>query len=59
MDNIPDSVKVIGANIVALGASFTSLENGLRLAGLTAAFLYTVLKIAHLMKNWKDKDNNG
>jgi hypothetical protein len=56
MDNVPDSVKVIGANVVALGASFTSLENGLRLAGLTAAFLYTMLKIVHLIKNWKNKE---
>ena len=56
MDQIPDSVKVIGANAVALGASFTSLENGLRLAGLTTAFLYTILKIAHLIKNWKNKE---
>jgi hypothetical protein len=56
MDQIPDSVKVIGANAVALGASFTSLENGLRLAGLTAAFLYTILKIVHLIKNWKNKE---
>jgi hypothetical protein len=59
MDNIPDSVKVMGANAIALGASFTSLENGLRLAGLSAAFLYTILKIAHLIKNWRNKENNG
>jgi hypothetical protein len=56
MDQIPDSVKVIGANVVALGASFTSLENGLRLAGLSAALLYTILKIVHLIKNWKNKE---
>ena len=56
MDNVPDSVKVIGANVVALGASFTSLEDGLRLAGLTAALLYTMLKIVHLIKNWKNKE---
>jgi hypothetical protein len=56
MDQIPDSVKVIGANVVALGASFTSLENGLRLAGLTAALLYTILKIVHLIRNWKNKE---
>ena len=47
MDQIPDSVKVIGANAVALG---------LRLAGLTAAFLYTMLKIVHLIRNWKNKE---
>jgi hypothetical protein len=56
MDQIPDSVKVIGANAVALGASFTSLENGLRLAGLSAALLYTMLKIVHLIKHWKNKE---
>ena len=56
MDNVPDSVKVIAANATALGMSFTSLENGLRLAGLIAAFFYTLLKIIHLIKNWK-KDN--
>lgn len=56
MDQIPDSVKVIGANAVALGASFTSLENGLRLAGLTAAFIYTMLKIVRLIRNWKNKE---
>ena len=59
MNEIPDGVKVIAANAIDLGASFTSLEDGLRLAGLLAAFLYTVLKIIHLIKCWNKDNQDG
>ena len=45
MEDLQESVKVISANVLALGISFSNLETYLRLAGLTVAFLYTCLKI--------------
>jgi hypothetical protein len=53
MGNLQESFKVITANAVALGISFSNLESYLRIAGLAVAFLYTCLKIVQLLKNWK------
>ncbi len=53
---ISDCVKVIGVNTVATTLSFSDLENSLRVAGLMAAFLYTALKIAILIKNWNKEE---
>lgn len=54
MEDLQESVKVISANALALGISFSNLETYLRVAGLTVAFLYTCLKIVSLLKNWKN-----
>jgi hypothetical protein len=53
MDNPSDSIKVLTANMLAFGISYSSLETTLRIAGLFVAFVYTCLKITQILKNWK------
>jgi hypothetical protein len=53
MDDASDSIKVMAANILAFGVSYSSIETTLRIAGLFVAFVYTCLKITQILKNWK------
>jgi hypothetical protein len=58
MDHVLDYLKVTGVNTLAFVISFTDLEDGLRLAGLFAAFLYTSLKIIQIFRHWNSKDQD-
>ena len=58
MDHLLDYIKVYSINTLAFAISFTDLEDGLRLAGLLVAFLYTSLKIVQIFRNWNVKDKD-
>lgn len=58
MDHLLDYIKVYSVNTLAFAISFTDLEDGLRLAGLSVAFLYTSLKIIQIFRNWNVKEKD-
>ena len=42
-------------NVGAIGVSFTDVEIGLKILSYTVAILYTIIKIAKEMNEWKKK----
>tara|TARA_R100000664_G_scaffold2083_2_gene5300 strand:- start:386 stop:583 length:198 start_codon:yes stop_codon:yes gene_type:complete len=42
-------------NFTAIGVSFTDLEIGLKILSYTVAILYTAIKIAKELREWKKK----
>jgi len=52
MDHLEELTKVGVINVTAFIISLSDLESFLRLGGLFFAFIYTVLKIVQLIKNW-------
>lgn len=54
MDHLEEIAKVSSVNLAAFAISLTDVEGFLRVAGVTAALIYTCLKIIQLLKHWND-----
>ena len=54
-EHIQDVAKVTIANSTAFGLSLTDMETIVRIAGLLAALVYTVVKTIHAVKQLKRK----
>jgi hypothetical protein len=53
MEHLQECAKVAGINLAAFMMSCSGVEEFFRIAGLIAAFIYTLLKIYELIKNLK------
>jgi len=56
MNNM-ESYKVGAINAVAMLASFTGIEDFLKITLLLVSIIYTILKIIEIIKKNKDKKN--
>lgn len=54
MDHLLEVSKVGAINLAAFVISMTQLEDVLRVGGLFLAFIYTLMKIIQLFKNWNN-----